>query len=62
MPTLTIRKLIRFGNDGLVITVPKSWVRYYGLKAGDKLEVVADSELVVRPKQPEEQINGEGQG
>ena len=62
MPTLTIRKLVRFGDDGLVITVPKNWVRYYGLKAGDKLEVVADSELVVHPKQPEEQINGEGQG
>ena len=62
MPTLTIRKLIRFGDDGLVITVPKSLVRYYGLKAGDKLEVVADSELVVRLEQPEEQINGEGQG
>ena len=62
MPTLTVSKLIRFGDDGLVITVPKSWVCHYGLKAGDKLEVVADGELVVRPKQPEEQLNGEGQG
>lgn len=52
MPTLTLRKLIRFGDDGLVITVPKSWARYYQLKPGDQLEVIADGELIIRlPKQ-----------
>ena len=50
MPTLTLRKLIRFGQNGLIITVPKGWVRYYGLKAGDRLEVIANGELTVRPK------------
>lgn len=49
MPTLTLRKLIRFGDGGLVITVPKAWVRYYGLRAGDELEVIADGELIIRP-------------
>ena len=49
MPTLTIRKLIKFGENGLVIPVPKGWIRYYGLKAGDRLEVIADGELTIRP-------------
>ena len=49
MPTITYRKLIKFGNAGAVITVPKGWMRYYGLRAGDTLEVIADGELIVRP-------------
>ena len=50
MPTLTFRKLIKFGDGGIVITVPKAWIRYYGLRAGDKLEVIADGELTIRPE------------
>ena len=49
MPTITYRKLIKFGNAGAVITVPKGWMRYYGLRAGDKLEVIANGELIIRP-------------
>ena len=50
MPTQTIRKLIKFGRDGVVMTVPREWIRYYGLKAGDRLEVIADGELTIRPE------------
>jgi len=50
MPTLTFRKLIKFGEGGLVITIPRSWVRYYNLKAGDRLEVITNGELIIRPK------------
>ena len=50
MPTLTLRKLIKFGDGGIVITVPIAWIRYYGLGAGDKLEVIADGELIIRPE------------
>ncbi len=59
MPTLTLRKLIRFGDGGLVITLPKSWVRYYQLKPGDQLEVIADSELVIRVVKVETTENAE---
>ena len=58
MPTLAKRKLIKFGESGLVLTVPKAWARFYGLKPGDKVEVVADGELVVRPEAPKGQANG----
>ena len=49
MPTLTFRKLIKFGENGVVVTIPKGWQRYYGLKAGDRLEVIANEELIIRP-------------
>ncbi len=50
MPTLTFRKVIRLGKDALVISLPAGWVRYYDLKAGDKLEVIANRKLTVKPK------------
>ncbi|MFC1862158.1 AbrB/MazE/SpoVT family DNA-binding domain-containing protein, partial [Chloroflexota bacterium] len=28
---------------------PRSWARYYNLKAGDRLDVIADGELIIRP-------------
>ena len=55
MPTLALRKLIKFGESGLVLTVPKGWTRYYGLKAGDRLEVIANGELTIRPERKRRQ-------
>jgi len=49
MPTLMIRNLIKVGDGGLVINVPRAWARYYRLRAGDRLEVIADGDLVIRP-------------
>jgi bifunctional DNA-binding transcriptional regulator/antitoxin component of YhaV-PrlF toxin-antitoxin module len=50
MPTLMIRKLIAMGEGGLVVTVPKAWWSYYGLKAGDEVIVIANGELTIQPK------------
>ena len=49
MPSVSLRKLIKFGNNGLVVTVPRAWARYYGLKGGEKLLVVVDGEIIIRP-------------
>ncbi|MFC2051886.1 AbrB/MazE/SpoVT family DNA-binding domain-containing protein [Chloroflexota bacterium] len=49
MPTITFRKLIKFGAGSFVVSVPRSWVRYYNLKSGDKLEVIANGKLIIRP-------------
>jgi AbrB family looped-hinge helix DNA binding protein len=49
MPTISTRSLIKMGAGGLVITIPKGWSRYYGLKPGDRLEVIANGELTIRP-------------
>ncbi len=37
------------GQGALVITIPKTWVEYYGLKAGDKVVVITNGQLKVRP-------------
>jgi len=50
MPTVTTRSLIRMGDGGLVITIPKSWAKYYKLKPGDKVEIITNGELIIRPE------------
>ncbi|MFC2122112.1 AbrB/MazE/SpoVT family DNA-binding domain-containing protein [Bacteroidota bacterium] len=32
------------------MTLPRGWTRYYNLRAGDKLEVIADGKLIIRPE------------
>lgn len=49
MPLLLERTLIPMGEGGCVVTLPAPWLRYYGLKAGDKVEMIADSEIIIRP-------------
>ena len=49
MPTLTLRKIIKFGKVAHVITLPMAWVRYHKLQAGDRVEVIADGKLTIRP-------------
>ena len=48
MATLTYRKLIRLGG-GMVMTLPKAWTDYYQLRPGDKVMVVANRRLVIKP-------------
>ncbi len=50
MPTLVERSVIDMGQGSYVITLPKAWVRYFGIKPGDKLQVVTNGELRVYPK------------
>ena len=47
---MTERSLIRFGDGGLVVTIPKAWASYYGLKPGDKVQVVTNGKLTLFPK------------
>ena len=49
MPTVTERRVVRLGGRALVITIPKAWSDYYGLKAGDSLRVVANDVLTIHP-------------
>lgn len=49
MPTLVERSLFKIGG-GFAITLPKSWVRYYELNPGDKLEIISNDDLIVRVK------------
>ena len=49
MPTLVERTVINLGQGSYVITLPKAWLRYFGIKPGDKLEVIGNGELRILP-------------
>ena len=48
MPILVERTLFKIGEGGFAITLPKAWVRYNKLKPGDKVEVIANQEVIIR--------------
>jgi bifunctional DNA-binding transcriptional regulator/antitoxin component of YhaV-PrlF toxin-antitoxin module len=57
MPILVERKLFKIGEGGFAITLPKAWINYYGLKSGDRIEVLIDGDLIIRVKvKPEGKI------
>ena len=59
------RKLMPMGDGGLVVTVPRIWIRFHQLKVGDKVELGIDNdgELRVRATKllaPVEDTSDEG--
>jgi hypothetical protein len=43
------RSLIRVGDGGLAIVIPKSWIAHHRLEAGDVVPVKTNSNLIVKP-------------
>ena len=43
------RSLIRMGDGGFTITIPKPWVTFYQLQPGDVVRVKTNKKLVVEP-------------
>lgn len=67
MPTKSDRSVIRFGNGGLVITIPKAWATFYEVQPGDKLTVITNDDLRIlapeqKPKALSQDRKGEGDG
>ena len=50
MPSLVERSLFRCGESSLAVTLPKAWTRYFQLEPGDRVEIVANDDLVIRVK------------
>ena len=50
MPIKVERKLFKIGEGGIAVTLPKAWINYYGLKPGDKIEIIANEDLIIRIK------------
>lgn len=50
MPTKQERTLIDMNQGSYVVCLPKPWLKYYGIKPGDKLVLIANGELTIRPK------------
>jgi phosphate uptake regulator len=51
MPVLERRKLTKTGKESYIICLPKDWVRFFGLKGGEELDMIADMPVVVFPPQ-----------
>jgi bifunctional DNA-binding transcriptional regulator/antitoxin component of YhaV-PrlF toxin-antitoxin module len=48
---LVDRVIFRIGEGAVAVTLPIGWIRYAGLKPGDKVEVVInDDHLIIRAK------------
>ncbi len=52
MPRIEQRTVLAFGRDSHCVILPKSWVDYYGLKKGDKIEMVTNDDIIIRVCQP----------
>ncbi len=51
MAQLVDRTIFRIGEGAVAVTLPIGWIRYAGLKPGDKVEVVInDDYLLIRAK------------
>ena len=48
MPTLVERTVINMGQGSYIITLPRPWLRYFGIQPGDKLEIETNGDLVIR--------------
>jgi bifunctional DNA-binding transcriptional regulator/antitoxin component of YhaV-PrlF toxin-antitoxin module len=49
MPQKENRKIIRIGKTSMGIILPKAWLRYFALNAGDKVEVITNGSVTVKP-------------
>jgi len=51
MPIKVERIVFRVGEGSLAVTLPKAWVVYTHLKAGDTVEVIVDDGVLIRIKE-----------
>jgi|GEM_PF-2941804 len=49
MPTTFERSLIAHDRRGVVVTIPAGWMSIHYLKAGDRVQLEVDHDLVIRP-------------
>jgi len=59
MASIREGSLIKFGDGGLVISVPIAWARFHGLRPGDKVDVITNGELRVRLRNQTKKITAE---
>lgn len=53
-PHEDIRKIIKVGETSLAVILPKSWLRYYHLTDKDKVIVVSNGNVTIKPPVKEE--------
>jgi antitoxin component of MazEF toxin-antitoxin module len=43
------RTITKVGSGSLVVVLPKGWLKWHSLQPGDKVQVITNGELRVRP-------------
>jgi len=61
MPTKQERTLIDLKQGSYVVCLPKPWLRYHNIKPGDKLELITNGKLTIRPKRKEKGTGDNGE-
>ena len=54
MPHKDTRKIIRIGHTSFAVILPPSWLRYYNLGHGDRVEIVSNGSIVIKPENKED--------
>ena len=57
MPKFEERTIYKVGKSSLAITLPQNWLKYFGLGAGDTVEITGNGDLTIHPRKRQE--NGE---
>ena len=54
MPIFEERTIYRVGKSSLAITLPQNWLKYFGLGAGDIVEITGNGDLTIHPHERHE--------
>ena len=49
MPARVGRSVLKTGNS-LAVALPPDWLRLFGIKDGDKVDLIHDSVIIIKPK------------
>ena len=49
MPILEKRMIYRVGKSSLAITLPQNWLKYFGMTAGDSVQLTGNGDLIIHP-------------
>jgi len=58
MPHEETRKIIKVGETSFAVILPKSWLRYYQLTDKDKVLVISNGTVLIKPQQLREKEAG----
>jgi len=50
MPASVGRSVFKTGNS-LAVALPPGWLRLFGIKDGDKIDLIYDSVIIIKPKE-----------
>ena len=49
MPHKETRKIIKVGDTSFAVILPRAWLRYFNLDNDDRVEVISNSDVVIKP-------------